>query len=247
MPGRGSGVALLLKSALVQADESRTARSLLRAPTLIRRGDMTTSAQTPAGWYADPSDTSQYRWFDGSVWTSHVQPVQAPAVVPAAAAPVAYYGTTYTQPGQFPAAHGQASYGQPNYSPSGYVQPLSSGGCQQCGAVPAIPVKLHGHVGMVIMQRFLTYKGRFCRECGISEFRTVQKQLLLQGWWGFISFFVTIVNVAQNLFVFSRLRSLGTPQNRLASPAAPGGSVFASGGFVVSVIIAAVVGVALLH
>jgi hypothetical protein len=69
----------------------------------------------------------------------------------------------------------------------------------------------------------------------------------LLGWWGFISFFVTIVNIAQNLFAFSRLRSLGAPQNRLARPAAPGGSVFASPGFVVSVIVAAVVGAALLH
>jgi len=162
---------------------------------------MTTSTQTPAGWYADPAGAAQYRWFDGNVWTSHVQPSQQQA----------------------------------------------SGGCQQCGAVPAIPVKLHGHIGMLILQRFLTYRGRYCRDCGISQFRNVQKQLLLLGWWGFISFFVTIVNIGQNLFTFSRLRSLSAPQNRLANPAAPGGSVFASPGFAVSVIIALVVLVALLH
>lgn len=162
---------------------------------------MTTSTQTPAGWYADPAGAAQYRWFDGNVWTSHVQPSQQQA----------------------------------------------TGGCQQCGAVPAMQVKLHGHIGMVILQRFLTYRGRYCRDCGISRFRDVQKQLLLLGWWGFISFFVTIVNIGQNLFTFSRLRSLGAPQNRLANPAAPGGSVFASPGFAVSVVVALVVLVALLH
>ena len=75
----------------------------------------------------------------------------------------------------------------------------------------------------------------------------MQKQLLLLGWWGFISFFATIVNIGQNLFAFSRLRSLGTPQNRLAHPAAPGRSVFASPGFAVSVVVALLVVLALLH
>ena len=221
-----TGWLLGFKSALVPTEKCRTVRLLLHVPTLTRRGDMTTtSTQTPAGWYADPSDAAQYRWFDGNAWTSHVQPVRAAAVSQAAVA---------------------AAFSQPTYSPSGYAQPQSTG-CQRCGAVPAIAVKLRGHVGMVIMQRFLTYKGRFCRDCGISQFRTVQKQLMLVGWWGFISFFVTTVNIAQNLFVFGRLRSLGAPQNRQASPAAPGGSVFASPGFVVSVIVAVVAGVVVLH
>jgi Protein of unknown function (DUF2510) len=201
---------------------------------------MTTSTQTPAGWYADPSDAAQYRWFDGNAWTSHVQPAPAAAVpqaaVPAVAIPVVPSAQVPVQ-----SSYGQAAYVQPTYSHSAYPQQQVAGGCQQCGAVPALTVKLHGHIGMVILQRFLTYRGRFCRDCGISQFRRVQKQLLLLGWWGFISFFVTIVNIGQNLFTFSRLRSLGAPQNRLANPASPGGSVFASPGFVVSVIIAVLV------
>jgi hypothetical protein len=192
---------------------------------------MTTSTQTQAGWYPDPSDVAQHRWFDGNAWTSHVQPSAA----------------AYVQPGQVPASYAQTMYGQPNYPQPSYQQPQVSGGCQRCGAVPAIQVKLHGHIGMLILQRFLTYRGRFCRDCGISQFRNVQKQLMLLGWWGFISFFVTIVNIGQNLFTFNRLRSLGAPQNRLANPAAPGGSVFASPGFVVSVIVVLLVVVAFLH
>ena len=192
---------------------------------------MTTSTQAPAGWYADPADAAQYRWFDGNLWTSHVQ-----------SAPAAYAQPGYAQPG-----YAQAAYSHPGYSRLPYQDQQPAGGCQQCGAVPAIQVKLHGHIGMIILQRFLTYRGRFCRDCGISQFRNVQKQLLLLGWWGFISFFVTIVNIGQNLFTFSRLRSLGTPQNRRANPAAPGRSVFASPGFAVSVVVAVLVLVALLH
>ena len=35
----------------------------------------------PAGWYQDPVDLSQVRWWDGCQWTDHVQPVpQQPAL-----------------------------------------------------------------------------------------------------------------------------------------------------------------------
>jgi hypothetical protein len=196
---------------------------------------LTTSTQTPAGWYADPADPAQYRWFDGSSWTAHVQP----APVAATSQPA--------QSGQVQAAYRQPTYAQQTYSQPAYAQQQAAGGCQQCGAVPAIAIKLHGHIGMVILQRFLTYRGRYCRDCGISQFRNVQKQLLMLGWWGFISFFVTIVNIGQNLFTFSRLRALGAPQNRLASPAAPGSSVFASPGFAISVVVALLVCVAVLR
>lgn len=27
----------------------------------------------PAGWYVDPADESQVRWWNGSAWTDHVQ------------------------------------------------------------------------------------------------------------------------------------------------------------------------------
>lgn len=30
-------------------------------------------SETPAGWYADPHDPRQQRWWDGAVWTEHTQ------------------------------------------------------------------------------------------------------------------------------------------------------------------------------
>ena len=41
----------------------------------------------PAGWYADPQLPERLRYFDGAAWTEHV--TAAPAVAPAAPAPVA--------------------------------------------------------------------------------------------------------------------------------------------------------------
>ncbi|MCS5717932.1 DUF2510 domain-containing protein [Herbiconiux sp. CPCC 205763] len=45
---------------------------------------------TPAGWYADPAGSPQLRWWDGTAWTDHLQPAQAPVAQPAhASAPAA--------------------------------------------------------------------------------------------------------------------------------------------------------------
>jgi DivIVA domain-containing protein len=32
----------------------------------------------PAGWYPDPGDSGQVRWFDGTDWTSHCKPAPQP-------------------------------------------------------------------------------------------------------------------------------------------------------------------------
>ena len=31
-------------------------------------------SQTPAGWFPDPDDASQYRYWDGATWTEHRAP-----------------------------------------------------------------------------------------------------------------------------------------------------------------------------
>jgi len=41
----------------------------------------------PAAWHEDPWDPSQLRWWDGSEWTGHTHPKQAPAPVVAGVAP----------------------------------------------------------------------------------------------------------------------------------------------------------------
>ncbi|RZU66934.1 uncharacterized protein DUF2510 [Microterricola gilva] len=44
---------------------------------------MTTNGLPSAGWYADPQDAAQLRWWDGARWSDHTAPVPEP-VAPAA-------------------------------------------------------------------------------------------------------------------------------------------------------------------
>ena len=62
------------------------------------------AAQIPAGWYPDPSNAAQQRWWDGAQWTEHVS---APAYAAPAAAPAygervqpAYAANPYTATAQ---------------------------------------------------------------------------------------------------------------------------------------------------
>jgi hypothetical protein len=45
---------------------------------------MTTGGSTPPGWYQDPGDARQLRWWDGLTWTPHVAPAHAPPPPPTA-------------------------------------------------------------------------------------------------------------------------------------------------------------------
>ncbi len=61
----------------------------------------------PPGWYADPFNQEQRRYWDGQIWTMHVRPSGAPDDAPPpgfeTAAPVRQQPTTSTQrPGAFP-------------------------------------------------------------------------------------------------------------------------------------------------
>lgn len=47
---------------------------------------MTTTGMPSAGWYADPQDAAQLRWWDGAAWSEHTAPVPQP--VPVQPAPV---------------------------------------------------------------------------------------------------------------------------------------------------------------
>lgn len=84
-----------------------------------------TTGNPPAGWYADPSDPAMQRWYDGTGWTTHVQPVPTPApavptpVVPTPVTPQYGYGATA-------AADTQYGYTAPAASPYGYTAPATS-------------------------------------------------------------------------------------------------------------------------
>jgi hypothetical protein len=76
-------------------------------------------AQAPAGWFPDPEDPAQLRYWDGTAWTEHRHPAEPAAPEPAAAAappaaPQYAYQPTYgAQPG-YAAPYGSApAFGPP--------------------------------------------------------------------------------------------------------------------------------------
>jgi hypothetical protein len=68
--------------------------------------------------------------------------------------------------------------------------------------------------------QFLNQKGPFCRDCGISTFRTMTSRTLVQGWWGYASFIITPITLLINLFQRLKFRDMPAPR-----PAPDGNSV----------------------
>jgi hypothetical protein len=56
---------------------------------------MQVTEQTPAGWYPDPANTGQQRYWDGTAWTDQFAPGAAPNVPSTAAAKKPFYKRTW--------------------------------------------------------------------------------------------------------------------------------------------------------
>jgi hypothetical protein len=83
--------------------------------------------------------------------------------------------------------------------------------CRQCGCGPAADVTFRGHRGMILLMQFLSAPGPFCRDCGIATFRTMTSRTLVQGWWGFLSFFITPFILLINLIRVRKVSRLAPP------------------------------------
>ncbi|MFF4363857.1 hypothetical protein [Streptomyces sp. NPDC001604] len=81
--------------------------------------------------------------------------------------------------------------------------------------MPAAPVTVRGHQGMVVMMRFLRREGVFCRTCALASFRDMQADTMVMGWWGPLSVFITPFTLLANLGALSGIK-------RIPEPVAPG-------------------------
>ncbi|MFH9399058.1 hypothetical protein ACH4JS_04635 [Streptomyces sp. NPDC017638] len=108
-------------------------------------------------------------------------------------------------------------YPHPPYPAHPYPQPgapyppVSGPGCEVCGALPAAPVTVRGHQGMVVVMRFTRRRGTLCRPCALAVFRQTQRDTLVRGWWGVLSLVVTPVVLLLNLGALARIRRLPAP------------------------------------
>jgi hypothetical protein len=88
--------------------------------------------------------------------------------------------------------------------------------CQVCGRQPAAELKVRRHVGMLVMQRFVTARAWVCRDHGVLLAKTYLRKTLIEGWWGIISFFVNFYAVYTDVVALSTARKLAPP---VAGPA----------------------------
>lgn len=99
--------------------------------------------QTPAGWYPDPEDPAQLRYWDGAVWTDHRHPVDPVAPAPAtetqaAEAPQFAFTPTPSAPPAAPGYPAAPAYG----AAPGYAAPAQN--------VPALVGLILAIVGTVL-------------------------------------------------------------------------------------------------
>ena len=163
-------------------------------------------------------------------------PTQRPQGHPTPQQP-GYQQPSYQQPGYQQPGYQQPGYQQPSYQQPGYPQqtgyeqpqqgwqqtaqtsPASFPGqsipekaCRFCGSVPAVETTVRGHQGIILMMRFLSMHGPFCRSCGLSIYRDMTAKTLVQGWWGVASFFLTPLTVLFNLIPRSKIAALPAPR-----------------------------------
>lgn len=78
-------------------------------------------------------------------------------------------------------------------SPINYVYPNDHRYiCESCGMpIETKYVEIYQNIGLLIMRRFASVKGRFCKSCIEYYFWTMTGKTMLFGWWGVISFLMT--------------------------------------------------------
>ena len=83
--------------------------------------------------------------------------------------------------------------------------------CDSCGRAPARSITVRRHVGLLVMQRFVSTKVTACRPCGHRLIRSYTGRTLWQGWWGAISFFFNWFVLATNAWAWKRLGAIENP------------------------------------
>ena len=126
----------------------------------------------------------------------------------------------YAQP-QFgaPADPYAAQSSVPHQQPMGLV-------CRFCGGFPAVEATVRGHQGMLVLMRFLSLKGPFCRSCGIAVHREMTTRTMWQGWWGYASFLITPITLLYDFVPRAKFNKLPAPQGGFRPPSDPGKPIF---------------------
>jgi len=87
------------------------------------------------------------------------------------------------------------------------------GTCQSCGRVAETKhVHYRQNIGVIIMRFSKNIDAFLCRDCSNKFFWPFTLTTLFLGWWGLISFFVTLFILPSNLFQYLGTLGLKAPQ-----------------------------------
>ncbi len=101
---------------------------------------------------------------------------------------------------------------------SGIQEPRTVGSayaslCENCWSEsPTKYVELHQNIGLLIIRLHKSVKGNLCKACTRKYFWQFTTTTFFLGWWGIISFFVTLFILPNNAIRY--LSSLGLPEPR---------------------------------
>lgn len=86
--------------------------------------------------------------------------------------------------------------------------------CDMCGWGPAKNIKFFAVTGLIISLRWYTFDAKLCRNCALSVYNEAQGNTLLKGWWGFFSYFATIIAFILNAINVRAVMKMQLPQAR---------------------------------
>ena len=110
----------------------------------------------------------------------------------------------------------------PGQAPGGWGAPAGRTvfACRLCGSTPASNGRFRRVQGLVVLMRWSSLEGPFCRDCGLAVFRDMTARTLLQGWWGVLAVFANVFALLGNLAARARFATLDPPE-RHPEAAAP--------------------------
>ncbi|WP_171161603.1 hypothetical protein [Streptomyces sp. I05A-00742] len=96
-------------------------------------------------------------------------------------------------------------------APQPTPQPGAHGNCEICGGFPAAQMTVRRHQGLVLMMRFFSRPGRFCRTCATALHRDMTAKTCWQWWSPFSLIIFTPLTLFWNLAVHAKIRKLAPP------------------------------------
>ena len=83
--------------------------------------------------------------------------------------------------------------------------------CAVCGKTPTLRLTIRRHIGLILLQRFISIDKPLCRTHGRHLTKMFLKKTLVQGWWGMFSFFINFFDVFSDVSVLRKYSSLDEP------------------------------------